>query len=506
MIAVRVLLVVLLGFGFGVFLSEYLQSTSLSIPSFLFITDAREEAEWQELMVEATQLELKKEKEEEEKDQHVEMLDFREFGRRLTIFKRLFGFMRGEEKKNYIRTQQLLATYSKAGSKNSVARLHYLHNQNSNNNNTTVERGRQALPSSSSFSSLLFDLERDLFPWLHSHRFPTLLALTKSFQQERGIVIPAGSRNIRFAHHLIRSLRFVNCTLPIIIAYAGNNDLDQEERDYLREKMHVRLLDVAKYFDNALLKLKGFEIKPFALLAAPFQEVILMDADCVILRNPEELFSDEDYLTHHAILFRDRTAVWADRAEKQQKWFETQMPLPLSESVVKSRMYNGKTGFEIESGLVVWNKQHRLFGLLAACKMNAWVERTQFYDVFLGDKEAFWLGLELVRETFTDMQQSTPAAIGILEPNGPSSGEWVCSTHIFHLDREGRPLWFNAGIVADKYSDKHELKNFPGQFTHWAVEGVWVWNTHNIPCLNGTVRPLGGTLSALIRELIRLWA
>ncbi len=424
----------------------------------------------------------------EEKDEE-ETLDFREFGRRLEIYKRLFAF---HEMKNP-RQQQLMAMYEQVARNQSLQAV-------------GPESYKQGVLSSD--SSLMFDLERDLFPWAHK-QFPTLMALKKSYQG-RGIVIPTGSKLLRFATHLIRSLRFFNCTLPILAAYAGDHDLQKHDRDYLEQKLQVGLLDVTEYFNNTLLKLNGWEIKPFALLAAPFQEVILMDADCVILRDPEELFSDKGYLTHHIVLFRDRTTIykdcpqtWVDTTPDREDWFRTRMPLPLSEAVLKSRMYQGKSIFEVDSGLAVWNKQHRFFGLLATCKMNAFVERTKLvYKVFLGDKESFWLGPELARETYTDFQ-STPASIGTTKMRG--NEVWVCGSHMLHLDRQGQPLWFNAGIVGDKYNrTEPTLRNDPGQFTHWAVEGVWAWDPEAV-CLNGNVKPVSRALGATIDALKHLW-
>ncbi len=467
------LLVAVLGFALGALLLEFTKQTDFTSSGY--------EKGWEELA--QVKLNLKDVKEEHE------LLDFPSFANKLRIYKRLINSF---HERNHPRQQQLMERYEQAA--RSIGKPPNQEQQQKLQNESSLL--------SSASSSLLFDLERDLFPWAH-YRFPTLLNLKNSFQG-RGIVIPAGSKQMRFALHLLRSLRYFNCTLPIIIAYSGSDDLTKEDQHYLQHNMQVGLMDVTQYFDNNMLKLEGYAIKPFALLAAPFKEVILIDADCVLLRDPEVLFSDEGYLRHHIILFTDRTVLRDEKRSAMQKhWFATQMPLPLSETVLQSRMYKGKSAFEVESGVVVWNKKHRFCGLLAACKMNAFVERTKLvYQVFWGDKESFWLGPELAKETFTYFQP-TPAGIGILGHMTSTNEESVCDCHIMHLDRQGWPLWFNAGIVANKYSQKHPWQHRQTrQFTHWAIEGTWEWESG---CLNGRRHTVNETMGAILNDLISLW-
>ena len=82
-----------------------------------------------------------------------------------------------------------------------------------------------------------------LFPFL---KFPPrntkskspLADLRNSFERgSRGIVIPVGggSQSVRFASHLIVSLRDVlGCELPTQIIYAGDEDLPSHDRDAIR--------------------------------------------------------------------------------------------------------------------------------------------------------------------------------------------------------------------------------------------------------------------------------
>ena len=258
-------------------------------------------------------------------------------------------------------------------------------------------------------SSLLWDLEVELFPWAH-YKFHSIFEMRQSFHG-RGLIIPTGSHHLRFAIHLIKQVRWLGCSLPILIAYAGDKDLKPKEVEYLR-RLNVQLLDVTRIFDTAKLELTGWQIKPFALLAAPFEEVIIADADTVFLQNPALLLEDEGYREHGVLLFHDRTLFAGDKGKVH--WLHTHLPHPLSERARATRMYRQLSAHELESGVLVWHKGQRLAGLLAVCKMNAKEERDRItYKTFYGDKESFWIGLEMAAQSWTELQP-TPGVIGIL--------------------------------------------------------------------------------------------
>lgn len=343
-------------------------------------------------------------------------------------------------------------------------------------------------------SPTLWGLECELFPWAHS-KFPSLLELKRSFRG-RGIVIPTGSHHLRFAIHLVRHIRYLNCHLPISVAYAGEKDLKPEELDFLR-RMNVDLLDVAQIFDVAMLSLGGWEIKPFALLAAPYEEVILADADVVFLQNPTILLEDPGYQQHGAIIFHDRTLFAGDT--DKTRWLVSNLPQPLSKRIRQSRMYQRKSAHEQESGVVVWNKNERFLGLLAACKMNAKTERELVtYKTFYGDKESFWIGLEMAQQSWSELQP-VPGVIGDSRFD-EKKDQLVACGRILQFDREGWPLWFNGAIVEDKRSETKS--SVVMNFTHFAREGIWDFGTS---CLDHEVTAINATLKSIIHGIASLW-
>ncbi len=367
---------------------------------------------------------------------------------------------------------------------------------------------------------MLDDLEALLFPWL-KHFYSTSLQLKRSFNG-RGIVIATGSHHFKMAVFLIRTIREMGSELPICIAHAGEQDLKVKELFYLYS-LQVTQLDISQYIDTAQLHLKGWQIKPFAVLFAPFKEVILMDADVVFLQKPDLLFEDEGYKENHSIFFRDRTLF--DKDWQKTVWLDTNLPTPLSEQVKQTRMYRQISGHELESGVVVMNKEHRLFSLLAACKLNCPLERDQStYKIFYGDKETYWVGTEMVGESYAvlweragvigqakNLQKAREEREAIeakeqnrkrnkLKRTKESDSAVVCG-RIAHFDRQGKPLWFNGGIVENKHDE--QARNYLTQFTHYAHEGVWEFAISCI--LNSTAIETSQEMQNRLKQFGNLW-
>ena len=103
-----------------------------------------------------------------------------------------------------------------------------------------------------------------LFPFIRhpTHpRSPTPLRSPRSTftAQSQGIVIPAGKKNIIFARHAILALRDVlNVTLPITIAFAGNEDLSSDEQQSLLDlRPAVEMLDVIATLSDEFMNLRA---------------------------------------------------------------------------------------------------------------------------------------------------------------------------------------------------------------------------------------------------------
>ena len=148
----------------------------------------------------------------------------------------------------------------------------------------------------------------------------------------RGIVICAGGATyFTNAWVCIRMLRRLGCELPIQIWHLGPDELDEPMRQ-LVAPFGVECVDafqVRKLHPCRLLK--GWELKPYALLHSPFKEVLLLDADNVPARNPEFLFNRPEFRRTGALFWPDidvsrmRATAWhlCGLAELKEPAFES---------------------------------------------------------------------------------------------------------------------------------------------------------------------------------------
>lgn len=135
-----------------------------------------------------------------------------------------------------------------------------------------------------------------------------------SHYQGRGIVICGGGvRYFTNAWVCISILRELGCELPIQIWYLGPQELDRTMID-LVAPLGVECVDAYQIRKQHPARiLNGWELKAYAILHSPFQEVLLLDADNVPVRNPEYLFEDRRYLETGAVFWPDFGRLQPDR-------------------------------------------------------------------------------------------------------------------------------------------------------------------------------------------------
>jgi GR25 family glycosyltransferase involved in LPS biosynthesis len=143
--------------------------------------------------------------------------------------------------------------------------------------------------------------------------------------QGRGVVIAAGGE--RFFPSLyvtIRALRHVGCRLPIQVWYLGRNDEMPAQRKRLLAPYQVEFVDGDRVRRrHPARRLDGWELKIFATLHCPFEEVLFLDADSYSCRNPEFLLERADYRARGAIFWPDALLV-----DTRLKWSAYRVPDP----------------------------------------------------------------------------------------------------------------------------------------------------------------------------------
>jgi hypothetical protein len=138
----------------------------------------------------------------------------------------------------------------------------------------------------------------------------------------RGIVVPAGGPALianAFANlYVLR--HHLGCTLPVTITYWGSHEplasatvelfrahlpdvtfLDLESMPY--PPQHRPLVNPGLSIRPAF---NGFKIKAFALYAAPYSEVLLLDSDAMPLVDPNALFESPEYRRAGNLFWPDR--------------------------------------------------------------------------------------------------------------------------------------------------------------------------------------------------------
>ncbi|KAG8676733.1 hypothetical protein FPOAC1_002741 [Fusarium poae] len=326
-------------------------------------------------------------------------------------------------------------------------------------------------------------VSQNLFPFIQKsdedpESVTPLADLRNSYRRgSRGIIISVGGgeESVRFASHLIVSLRQVlHSKLPIQIAYAGDEDLSPRDRvriQSLKGATDMEFLNVLSVFDDSTLKLQGagWAIKPFALLASKFEQAILIDADAVFLQKPEKLFNEAPYVNTGAYLFHDRL-LWRSMFPERHTWWRDQVKEP-SDELKKSRGWRECYSEESDSGVVVVDKSKIpvFTGLLHVAWQNSLAVREDVtYKLGHGDKESWWLGLELSGAPY-EFEAHYGSVIGWGDSLHVHEVTMVCSFGIAHLDTKGRLMWYNGGLLENKRTnfDNYRLPSY------WMTDGVW---------------------------------
>ena len=123
----------------------------------------------------------------------------------------------------------------------------------------------------------------------------------------RGIVICAGGpKHLHCGWICIRMLRHVGCTLPIEVWHLGPEEIPDVVKPELKalNAACIDAYEVRKQHPARILK--GWEVKPYAIIHSRFKEVLFLDADNVPAVNPEYLFDHPRYLETGAVFWPDR--------------------------------------------------------------------------------------------------------------------------------------------------------------------------------------------------------
>ncbi|KAK3695654.1 mannosyltransferase putative-domain-containing protein [Podospora appendiculata] len=301
-----------------------------------------------------------------------------------------------------------------------------------------------------------------LFPFMRRAATTTPLAdLRGTFDVgSAGIVIATGDRTVRFCAHVIATLRSeLRSRLPIQIVYAGDADLSATNRDLLSQFVEfgpaLEFLDIETIFDASTLAFNapasggGWALKAFAALGSRFEKVLLLDADVVFLQQPEVLLTHPAFVHTGALFFHDRL-LWQHNSTARHAWWREQITHP-SATLNRSLAWTEDYAEEQDSGVVVLDKSRAgvVMGLLHTCWQNVYDVRMEVtYKLTYGDKETWWMGLELAGVEY-EFEKHYAAMVG-WEETDEEGRRKVCSFVIAHVDADDKLLWYNGGLLKNK--------------------------------------------------------
>ena len=188
-----------------------------------------------------------------------------------------------------------------------------------------------------------------------------------------GIVICAGGTFVPSAYVVVRLLRYFAVQLPIEIWHAGDDEIPGWARGAF-ESLNVTFHDIMRFYPGRAQKeLRGWPIKPAALVNSKFRHTLFLDADCFPLRNPQFLFSSDEYKRFGALF-------WPD--SKHFKMVEDGTIWALT-----GLSYRGDR--EFETGLFAIDKERCWRELWLAEWLNS--HANFWYNHVMGDKDTFYL-------------------------------------------------------------------------------------------------------------------
>jgi len=240
----------------------------------------------------------------------------------------------------------------------------------------------------------------------------------------RGIVMVGGrSRKYHMSYWLaVLSARRSGCSLPIYIWFPADEVPSHEEKLSLKE-LQVTIVTFEEH--GIVLKASNrFSMKILAITFSKLQEVLFLDSDQVVLRDPTLVFYSDAYK-------RLGLTMWKD--------FWKPSYAPDIERVVKRPV---NTDWTHESGQMVVNKALVWDALLLACHFN--IHYRIFYPLtngYLGwgDKETIPLAMNLLDRQI-DVVDFLPDHVGIETPSG------LFGNSMLQFWKDSLPIFLHANL------------------------------------------------------------
>lgn len=210
----------------------------------------------------------------------------------------------------------------------------------------------------------------------------------------RGIVIAAGGKYTEFAVRNIENLRRLGCKLPIIIVHADEKELPPFQSPLgqrLSKLEHVTFINATHAFGESNphlspINFRGFQIKAFAVLLAPFREVMLLDADTLHFRDPTYLFNTADFRRTGSLFWPDVVSPDATQWLNPKFW----------SWIGVNREPKDELQQESSCVMLDWDQHEQ--SIMHTCNLNYQYKET--YTLVHGDKDTWRAGCLLAKRPY----------------------------------------------------------------------------------------------------------
>ena len=249
----------------------------------------------------------------------------------------------------------------------------------------------------------------------------------------RGLVSTAGGEYLPVFVISLRMLRRTGTTLPVEVFLADHEEYEEYICTKVLPSLNATCVIMSDILDSVphSMEIAHYQFKVFAMMFSSFEEILLLDADCFPIHNPEQLFTSEVFQKHGLITWPD---FWASSTSTLFYEIASQSVPPMTERASS------------EAGELLLSKKTHQKSLLLATYYN-YYGSSHYFPLLSqgapgeGDKETFLAAANILNESFYATSESVQA-IGHVQNDGEIAGSAMVQydpVQDYNLTQQG--LW-----------------------------------------------------------------
>lgn len=209
----------------------------------------------------------------------------------------------------------------------------------------------------------------------------------------KGVVICGGNAHYKSGNIIVNLLQKYDKDINIEWYYVGD-ELDNKYIEQLKDK-NIDVINCLSVLPNwwydtiSGSDIKGFMIKPFALMQSKFEHILLLDSDNIPIKDIKFLFECPEYIENGNLF-------WSDyKYKKNIGMFTLCLPLGVdifSKLKIKSPFDNNIN--LTDSGQILINKKKMWKGICLSYYLN--YNKKIYYKMVYGDKDLYYIAFQLL--------------------------------------------------------------------------------------------------------------